>query len=462
MIPVSDCRLVLALVLGIAYLQSAAPADAAEGTLARTSDGYPNRPIMIMAPANPGGGWDQTARVVQHVLLRRPVTPEPVEVFNRGGAGGTIGLAELVSRHRRDPYILMIAGSVMVGAIVTHQSPFTLTDAVPLARLVSEYEVVAVPANSRFRTLRELLDAFRQDPSSVSWGGGSAGGIDHMLAGLLAREVGVPPTAVRYVAFTGGGDAAAAVMGGQVTAAISGYGEWKGLADAGRVRFLAISSPSRIAPDAPPAFAESGLNVVLSNWRGVFAAPDIPASARTWLITALEQMRETEEWQAYLENNHWEDSFLAGNAFQDFLTRDTQSTADILDALQIGAQGAGYAAVGPWAFPSVVLFGLAVSSLAALRTARRSPLVHSAATRRLARPVVETAALLTGYLLFFERLGFVIATFTYLTLQSRILGSRRLRRDLLVALAITLLAFGVFDRLLDVKLPSGYWLEVLR
>lgn len=414
--------------------------------LPRTPDGFPNRPIMIMAPANPGGGWDQTARVIQQVLVTQQIVPEPVEVFNRGGAGGTIGLAELVSRHRRDPYVLMVGGSVMVGALVTHRSPFSLTDAAPLARLINEYEVVAVPSNSPYRTLTELLDAFRKDPSSVSWGGGSAGGIDHMLVGLLAREVGVPPASVRYVAFAGGGDAASAVMGGQVTAAVAGYGEWKGLADGGRLRFLGVSSPARVTPASPPAFTESGVNVVLSNWRGIVAAPDLPPAARAWLIAALEQMRGTAEWQTYLKNNYWEDSFLAGEAFEAFLVRDRESTAQVLAGLQLGEAGAGYAALGPWAFPAVVLAGLALSAVFVIRKTPRFSIA-------IPRPVIFTAGLLAAYVLAFERLGFVPATIVYVPLQARILGSRKLWRDVIVAVALTLLAYAVFDRVLDVKLP---------
>ena len=448
-------RLHIAVVACLA-LGARADAQTAETTLARTASGYPNRPILIMAPANPGGGWDQTARVIQHVLTGRQIVPEPVEVFNRGGAGGTIGLADLVGRHRRNPYVVMVSGSVMVGALVTHHSPFALTDAVPLARLVNEYEVIAVPAASPYRTLQQLLDAFRLNPAAVSWGGGSAGGIDHMLAGLIAREVGVPPGAVRYVAFTGGGDAAAAVMGGQVTAAISGYGEWKALADSGRVRLLAMSSSARIAPDAPPGLVESGVNVVLSNWRGLVAAPGIAPEARDWLIAALERMRGTEEWQTYLKNNSWEDSFLTGEAFEQFLADDLRTTSDTLAGLQLGQGGAGYAAVGPWTFPSVLFVGLTLSLIAAIRVESRMPRAPS--TREIGRPVIQTAALLTGYLIAFERAGFVLSTFIYLVLQARILGSRHLRRDLIVALVISLLAFGLFDRLLQVSLPGGDWL----
>ena len=106
---------------------------------------------------------------------------------------------------------------------------------------------------------------------------------------------------------------------------------------------------------------ESGVNVVLSNWRGLVAAPGIAPEARDWLIAALERMRGTEEWQTYLKNNSWEDSFLAGAAFEQFLADDLRTTSETLAGLQLGQGGAGYAAVGPWTFPSVLFVGLTLS-----------------------------------------------------------------------------------------------------
>jgi hypothetical protein len=200
---------------------------------------------------------------------------------------------------------------------------------------------------------------------------------------------------------------------------------------------------------------ESGVNVVLSNWRGLVAAPGIEPEERDWLIAALERMRGTDEWQTYLKNNSWEDSFLAGAAFEQFLADDLRTTSETLAGLQLGQGGAGYAAVGPWTFPSVLFVGLTLSLVAAIRVESRRP--RAASTREIGRPVIQTAALLTGYLVAFERAGFVIATFIYLVLQARILGSRHLRRDLIVSIVISLLAFGLFDRLLQVSLPGGDW-----
>lgn len=428
------------------------------GTGTATAAEFPERPIVLLAPANPGGGWDQTARLMQHVLTTQHLVPVPVEVVNRGGAGGTIGLAELVTRHRRDAHTIMIGGAVMLGAILTHASPYTLDDTVPLARLTGEYEVVAVPPQSPYHSLGDLLEAFRRAPQSITWGGGSAGGLDHMLVGLLADRSGVPSNAVRYVAFTGGGEAAAAVMGGQVTAGVSGYGEWKALALAGRMRLLAMSSPRRLGPEMPPAFGEAGVDLVISNWRGVVAPPGTSPEQRRWLVEMLRRMRITTEWQKFLERNDWADTFLEGEAFEQFLRQEMQTTAATLARIALGAEGRGYAAVGPWVFPAVVGIGLATSLVAMLLAGRKG---SPATGPRDDRPAVAWVPLGGTLLLLalvpwaFERLGFVVTASGYLACQARVLGSRRWARDLFAAIVLVTLTFVVFTRFLDVSLPYG-------
>ncbi len=291
--------------------------------LAPTAAGYPDGPITIIAPANPGGGWDQTARQIQQVWTEAGILGVPVEVVNRGGAGGAIGLAELVTTHRGDARTLMVFGQVMLGALRTNNSPVSVDETVPIARLLNEYQMVTVPADSEYVTLGELMDDFRRDPAAVAWAGGSAGGIDHILAGLLAQAAGADPRLVNYIAYAGGGEAAAAVMGGHVTAGISGFGEWKAYVESGRMRPLAVSAPERVEGDATPTLQESGFDVVLSNWRGLTAPPGTDAATRDWLIRAAEQMRASAAWQEILRANEWEDSFLPGAAFEDFLREET-------------------------------------------------------------------------------------------------------------------------------------------
>ena len=301
------------------------------GALEPTTAGYPRGAVTLLAPANPGGGWDQTARQIQQVWTRTGILGVPVEVVNRGGAGGTIGLADFVTRG--DPHTVMVFGQVMLGAIRTNRSPVSIDETVPLARLLDEYEVVAVPAGSPHETLADLLRDFRAEPERVSWAGGSAGGIDHMLAGLLALAADVDPTRVNYIAHSGGGEAAVSVMGGHVTAGISGFGEWKAHAEGGRMRVLAVSSPERIAGSDVPTIRESGLDVVIANWRGVLAPPGTDGETRAWLIEALARLRASDAWQDTLRRNDWEDSFLAGADFERFLEQETASADEILRSI---------------------------------------------------------------------------------------------------------------------------------
>ncbi len=186
----------------------------------------------IMAPAAPGGGWDQTARSLQTVMQKEGISGN-VQVQNVPGAGGTIGLAQFASQNSGNPNALIVGGYVMVGAILTNKSPVTLKDVTPIARLTGEYEAIVVPAASDIKTMADLVAKLKQDPGSVSWGGGSAGGTDHIAVGLIAKAAGVDPTKINYVAFSGGGEALAAILGGQVTAGISGYGEFESQVKAG-------------------------------------------------------------------------------------------------------------------------------------------------------------------------------------------------------------------------------------
>jgi putative tricarboxylic transport membrane protein len=307
--------------------------DRGPNALEPTSTNYPNGPISIIAPANPGGGWDQTARQIQQVLTEIGVLGVPVEVVNRGGAGGTIGLSDLVTRHRDNPHTLMVFGQVMLGAIRTNDSPVSTLDTVPLARLLNEYEVVAVPADAPYQTFEELIDDFRQNPEGISWAGGSAGGIDHVLVGLLALAAEVDPNRVNYIAHAGGGEAAVAVMGSHVSAGVSGFGEWKSYVGTGRMRLLAVSAAERIAGDDTPTIREGGLDVAIANWRGIVAPPGIDDEDRDWLVAAISRMRNSTAWQEILRTNEWEDSFLTGPALDRFLTEERATADEVLRSI---------------------------------------------------------------------------------------------------------------------------------
>lgn len=285
--------------------------------------------LRIMAPASPGGGWDSTSRFMQSVLQETGIVPS-VEVFNVPSAGGTIGLAQLVSAERGQGDLLMTMGLVMTGAVLTNNSPVTLAETTPIASITAEYEVIAVPANSPFQTLDDLLAALREDPGAVSWAGGSAGGTDHILVGLIAQAAGVDPAQINYIPYSGGGEALAAVLGSQVSAGVTGYGEWAGSIESGELRALALSSPERVEGIEVPTLIEQGVDVELANWRGLVAPPDLDDAQRETLLGVVDALHASPEWQAVLEENNWDDFYMSGDEFAAYLESEDARVRDIL------------------------------------------------------------------------------------------------------------------------------------
>ncbi|MCF1709387.1 tripartite tricarboxylate transporter substrate binding protein [Tabrizicola sp. J26] len=286
----------------------------------------------IIAPAAPGGGWDQTARTMQTVMQGEGISPS-VQVQNVPGAGGTIGLAQFASQSAGNPDALIVGGFVMVGAILTNASPVTLADVTPIARLTGEYEAIVVPAASPIADINGLIEALKADPGAVSWAGGSAGGTDHIAVGLLAKAAGVDPTKINYIAYSGGGEALAAILGNQVTAGVSSVGEFEEQVKAGTLRLLAVTAPERIKGVDAPTLKESGLDVQLQNWRMVAAAPGLTDEQKAKVSADIEKMVKSEAWQKQLADKGWSDTYLAGPAFQEQLAADIASTEAVLKAI---------------------------------------------------------------------------------------------------------------------------------
>jgi putative tricarboxylic transport membrane protein len=415
---------------------------------------FPKKPITIMAPANPGGGWDQTARVIQQVLAKEHLLPFPSEVINRPGAGGTIGLAELVARG--DPHTIMVMGRVMLGSILTNHSAVSLKDTVPIALLLDEYEVIAVPSNSPYKTLQDLIEDFKRQPERISWGGGSAGGTDHILVAMIAKAAGVDPKKINYIAYSGGGEAAVSLMGGNVSAGVSGYGEWKPYVESGKLRYLAVSSDQRVGADSPPTIRESGLDVSASNWRAVVSPRAIDAETRSWLADAMIRMRQTDSWREVLRRNDWTDHFLTGPELEGFIERETASDAEVLASIGLVSSDntvASYAAVGPWAMPAVIAIGLLLSTAGAFYERSRA--------HRLPLQLIDwktigiLSALLVAYVVMLDGVGFLISTFILMLVIPRLLGSRRIVRDVIFSAVTSTVVYTFFNFVLKVGLPSG-------
>ncbi len=286
--------------------------------------------LKMMIPANPGGGWDQTGRNLAAAMQSAKLV-SGVQFDNKGGAAGTIGLAQFVNASKGDPNAVMVGGMVMVGGIILNKSPVNLAQVTPIARLTSEWEVIVVPANSPHKTMADLVKALKADPGKVSWGGGSAGGTDHILVGLIAREVGVNPAKINYVPFKGGGEAIAAILGGHVTAGVSGIGEFIEHIKSGKMRALAQSGPSKV--EGIPSLKEQKVNVELGNWRGIFGAPGITQAQRDNLVKLVQTATQTPAWKGTLEKLGWTPWFLGGDAYARFIQEDQKRIAGIIESI---------------------------------------------------------------------------------------------------------------------------------
>src|SRR5215207_7380554 len=288
--------------------------------------------LKIMAPAAPGGGWDQTARSMQQALVAAKIA-RSAQVTNVAGAGGSVGIAQFVTGAKGDGNQLMVNGFVMVGALLMNKSPVTLEQVTPIAKLTEETQVMVVPANSPVKNAKDLAELVKKDVAKVTFAGGSAGGVDHIMAALFAGGIGADASKVNYVPFSGGGESLAAILGGKVTAGISGYGEYEGQIKSGKLRAVGVTSPQRLPGIDVPTFKEQGIDLVLTNWRSVVAAPGITPAQKQTLADGIDKMAKSATWKDILKQKGWDDAYLAGDAFAAFLKQEQTRVNEVLKSV---------------------------------------------------------------------------------------------------------------------------------
>ncbi|MBU4636831.1 Bug family tripartite tricarboxylate transporter substrate binding protein [Pseudomonas chlororaphis] len=279
--------------------------------------------VKFMAPGSVGGGYDQTARVLGKALLDAG-TAKSVTFENKGGAGGTLGLAQFANSTKGDPNALLVVGAIMVTAVEQNKPQISLKDVTPIARLFTEYNVLAVREESPYKTLEDLLKDFKANPASIKWGGGSKGSIDHIGIAELASKMDVPVNQVNYVAYAGGGEVVAATLGGHITVITGGYAELAKYVQSKQFRLLAIGAPERVPGIDAPTLKEKGYDVIIGNWRGVYGAANLTAEQRKQVTDAVLAATNSQVWQDNVKANAWSPSILTGDEFGKFVDEEHQ------------------------------------------------------------------------------------------------------------------------------------------
>ncbi|MEU2263388.1 tripartite tricarboxylate transporter substrate binding protein [Streptomyces sp. NPDC019645] len=316
--------------LGAALLVLVGPPLLTPGSGADTGTRIPG--LRFMVPNSPGGGYDITARTAAKNAEEAELTHN-IEVFNLPGAGGTVGLTRLVGEHGNGR-LAMSMGLGVVGAVHTNKSPKTLADTTPIARLTEEQDIVVVAKDSPYKTIRQLVAAWKKDPAAVPVGGGSSpGGPDHLAPMLMARAAGIAPRSVNYVPFDGGGELLASILGNKIAFGVSGVGEYLDQIRSGELRLLAVTGPKRVPGLDAPTLRESGLDTDFTNWRGIVAPPGLSAAERDKLIGLVTELRGSKQWRESMRKNGWDDAFLPGDQFGDFLQTQDRRVDSVLKEL---------------------------------------------------------------------------------------------------------------------------------
>ncbi|GAA5233225.1 tripartite tricarboxylate transporter substrate binding protein [Verticiella sediminum] len=287
--------------------------------------------VSVMLPANPGGGWDATGRQAFQAMNQAGIYTGTVSYTNKGGAGGTIGLADFQRAQKGKPDALAVFGAITVGAITLNKSPIDLSQFKPVARLTAEYLVLAVKADSSYKSLDDFVAALKSDPGATAVGGGSAGGVDHIALALLAQSAGVPVQSLNYIPQAGGSDTVIGIVNGTLKAGISGISEFQQFAQDGRIRILGVTTAERMKNLADvPTFKESGYDVEIANWRGILGSIDMPEANQKEWVDRFSKLNESDAWKAVLEKQGWDPYFLAGDEFGEFIQSESGRINQVL------------------------------------------------------------------------------------------------------------------------------------
>ncbi|MEK3645178.1 tripartite tricarboxylate transporter substrate binding protein [Aeribacillus sp. FSL K6-1121] len=326
------------LVMGIVAVMLAACGSTAATKSSNKQENYPTKPIMFVAPSGAGGGWDLTARAITKILDETNLVEQTMTVENKPGGGGTVFMAEYATQDKNNDYKLFVnSPPIIINNLKAEgNSPYGYKDTTPLAQLTKDFGAIVVRADSKFQSLSQLLDAIKQNPKSVTVAGGSApGSMDHLVAILPIYKSGIDPKIVKYVSYDGGGEAIAALLGGNtdvIATDASSVGEY---VKAGKVRVLAVSAPERLGGVLKdvPTLKELGIDAEFTIWRGVFGPKQMSDDAKKFWENTFKKLSEHEKWKEELTKQGWEPEYKGSKEFTQFLQEQEQLISDMLKSL---------------------------------------------------------------------------------------------------------------------------------
>ena len=307
--------------------------------LSSTTASYAIDKIHFVIGGGAGGGWDGTARGTGEALTKAGML-KSASFENMSGGGGGKALAFMINTKPSNT-ILVQSTPLVLRSITRHKGyvkgdgVLSYKDVVPIAGVIGDYGAIAVAKNSPFKNFKDVVNAYKKDPSSVKMAGGSVrGSMDHLIGALAFQEAGADPNKVIYVPYDAGGKALAGLLSGETQILSTGLGEVMGARD--QVRIIGITAPSRVS-DAPevPTLKEQGYDVQFVNWRGFFGPPGMSSSMKNEIAKMLGDVQKTSEWEAVRKRNAWVNIYNPGDKFVSFLEKQTVEMTALMKKLGV-------------------------------------------------------------------------------------------------------------------------------
>ena len=295
-------------------------------------DVKPLKNIDWTIPANPGG-YSLTADAISDSLKAEGLLTSANSTY-KPGAGGSVGLGAF-QEIKGKPEAAMVTGIAMTGGLYSNKSKLNLLDSTPIAKVLREYDGIVVPASSKYRTLKQLLDDLVAKPNAVAIAGGSKGGIDHQVIGLLAQKASIDPTKLNYVVFSGGPEVVTSLLSNSTQVGVSGALDFAPYVAAGKLRYLGVSSAKPLTGIKAKTFTSQGYDLVYGNWRGIMAPADLPKADYLNFVKVIDIMHASPAWAAQLKKNNWDNEFVAGTAFKAFLEKHIPEINTVMKGLGI-------------------------------------------------------------------------------------------------------------------------------